>query len=74
MNLLPQVSSENLDQRYLESWNFAMHEDSSEIELHLEAHVDIGPIDCWRPPKSESPIWYLIQPGPLGMRQFLVFH
>lgn len=39
MNLLPQVSSEDLDQGDLESGNFAMHEDSSEIQLHLETDI-----------------------------------
>lgn len=39
MNLLPQVSSEDLNQGDLESGDFAMHEDSSEIQLHLETHV-----------------------------------
>lgn len=41
MNLLPQVSPKNLDQRDLEGWDFAMHEDSSEIQLHLETHVHL---------------------------------
>jgi hypothetical protein len=31
MNLLPQMSSENLDKRYLERWDFSMHEDSRQI-------------------------------------------
>lgn len=39
MNLLPQVSSEDLNQGDLEGGNFAMHEDSCEIQLHLESHV-----------------------------------
>lgn len=39
MNLLPQVSSEDLDQGDLEGGNFAMHEDSSEIQLYLETHI-----------------------------------
>lgn len=39
VNLLPQVSSEDLDQRDLEGWNFTMHEDSSKVQLHLETHI-----------------------------------
>lgn len=39
MNLLPQVSSEDLDQRDLERGDFTMHEDSSEVQLHLETHI-----------------------------------
>lgn len=41
MNLLPQVSSEDLDQGDLEGGNFAMHEDSSKIQLHLETNVHL---------------------------------
>lgn len=39
MNFLPQVSSEDLDQRDLEGWDFTMHEDSSEVQLHLETYI-----------------------------------
>lgn len=41
MNLLPQVSPEDLDQGNLEGGNFAMHENSSEIQLHLETHIHL---------------------------------
>lgn len=39
MNLLPQVSSEDLDQRDLEGRDFTVHEDSSQVQLHLETHI-----------------------------------
>lgn len=41
MNLLPQVSPEDLDQGDLECWNFAMHEDTSQIQLHLETDIHL---------------------------------
>lgn len=41
MDFLPQVSSEDLDQRDLEGWDFTMHEDSSEVQLHLETHIHL---------------------------------
>ena len=38
---LPQVSSENLNEWDLQCWNFAVHEDSGEIKLNLESHVNL---------------------------------
>jgi len=61
MNFLPQVSPENLDERYFERGNFTMHENACQIKLHLEADVDIGSIDGRRPPESESSVGNLIQ-------------
>ena len=50
MNLLPQVSTEDLDQGNLQCWDLAMHENASQIKLHLKSDVDIGSVDGWRPP------------------------
>ena len=61
VDLLPQVSSEDLDQRDLQSRNLAMHEDPSQIELHLETDIHVGSVDGWGPPERESSIWDLIQ-------------
>lgn len=47
VDLLPQVSSEDLDQGDLQSWNLSVHEDPSQIELHLETDVHIGSVDGW---------------------------
>lgn len=41
MNLLPQVSPEDLNQGNLQRWDLAMHEDSSQIKLHLETDIDL---------------------------------
>lgn len=41
MNLLPQVSSEDLNEGDLQRWDFAVHEDSGQIELHLETNVHL---------------------------------
>ena len=45
VNLLPQVSSEDLDQGDFQGWDFAVHENASEIQLDLETDVDVGPVD-----------------------------
>ena len=41
VNLLPQVSPEYLDQRNLQGWNLAVHEDTSQIQLHLKADINL---------------------------------
>lgn len=63
------MSTEDLDQRDLESRDLAVHEDTSQIELDLETDVDIGAIDRWRPPQSEATIWHLIQTRALSVRE-----
>lgn len=42
MNLLPQVSSEDLNEGDLEGWDLAVHEDSRQVQLHLETYVHLG--------------------------------
>ena len=37
------MSSENLNEGNLQGWDFAVHENSCQIELDLETNVDIGP-------------------------------
>ena len=44
MNLLPQMSSENLDEGNLQSWDLAVQENTSQIQLHLETNIDIGSV------------------------------
>lgn len=41
MDLLPQVSSEDLDERDLQCGDLAMHEDPGQVQLHLKAHVHL---------------------------------
>ena len=60
VNFLPQVGSENLDQRNLQCWNFAMHKDTSQIQLNLKPNVDISSVDGRRPPQHKSSIWNLV--------------
>ena len=45
MNLLPQMSTEHLYERNLQCRNLAMEEDAGEIELNLEADVDVRSVD-----------------------------
>lgn len=40
VNLLPQMCTEDLDQRDLECGNFAVHEDTRQVKLDLETDVD----------------------------------
>ena len=41
MNFLPQVSSEDLNERDFERWNLAVHEDSCQVKLNLETNVNL---------------------------------
>ena len=72
--LLPQVSTEDLNQTDLKGGDLAMHKDTSQIKLDLETDIYIGTVDSWTPPERESTIGNLIQTGPLCVREFLVSH
>ena len=61
MDLLPQVRAEDLNQGDFEGWDLTVHEDSSEVQLDLEANVHIGSIDGGGPPKRESPVRNLVE-------------
>lgn len=39
------MSSKDLDQRDLESRDFAVHEDTREVELHLKANVNVRAVN-----------------------------
>lgn len=41
MNLLPQVSPEDLNEGDLQRGDLAMHEDSRQVKLHLETYVHL---------------------------------
>lgn len=41
MDLLPQVSSEDLDEGDLQGGDLAMHEDARQVQLHLKAYVHL---------------------------------
>ena len=41
MNFLPQMSTENLNQGDLQSWDFTMHEYASQVKLNLETNVNL---------------------------------
>ena len=74
MDLLPQMGPEYLNQRDLQCGYLAMHEYTSQIKLHLETNVNVGPIDSRRPPQCETSIRNLIKTRSLSMRQFLIPH
>mmetsp|Transcript_33774 Transcript_33774/g.44564 ORF Transcript_33774/g.44564 Transcript_33774/m.44564 type:complete len:256 (-) Transcript_33774:445-1212(-) len=68
------MCSEDLNEGDLERGDLSMHEDSCQVELHLEADVDIAAIDRGRPPKSEPSIRDLVKTGALRMSQLFVLH
>jgi len=74
MHLLPQMCPEDLNQRNLEGRDLAMHEDAGQVELDLEADIDIGSVDCRGPPQRETTVWNLVQTRALGIGQLLVLH
>mmetsp|Transcript_39127 Transcript_39127/g.70495 ORF Transcript_39127/g.70495 Transcript_39127/m.70495 type:complete len:457 (+) Transcript_39127:2263-3633(+) len=74
MDLLPQVSSEDLNQGDLQSGDFAMHENSSQVKLDLEPNIDIGTIDSGGPPQGETTVRNLGQTGSLRIRQLFELH
>ena len=41
VDLLPEMSSKNLNERNFEGRNLAVHEDARQVELDLEAHVHL---------------------------------
>ena len=74
VDLLPQVRTEDLNQRDLERRNLAVHKDAREIELHLEADVHVGAVDRRRPPQREAAVRNLVETRTLRVRQLLVLH
>lgn len=41
VHFLPEVSSENLDERDLQSRDLAVHEDARQVQLHLKTDVHL---------------------------------
>ena len=74
MDLLPKMRSEDLNQGDLQCGDLSMHENPCQIQLDLEADVNVGTVDRWRPPQSESTVRNLSQSRSLGVRQLLEFH
>lgn len=48
------------------------HEDTGEVQLHLEAHVHVGAVDGRRPPQREAAVRDLVQTTALRVGQLLV--
>jgi len=44
------MRSEYLNQRDLQRGDLTMHEDSSQIQLHLEPYIHVGPVNRRTPP------------------------
>ena len=47
VNLLPQMGSENLNERDLERGDLSVQEDTRKIQLDLETDIDVGAVDGW---------------------------
>ncbi len=71
VHLLPQVSPEDLDQGDLEGGDLAVHEDASQIQLHLETHINIGTVDGGGV-KRLLGIWF--RPDLCALVSFLYLH
>lgn len=74
MYLLPQMGTENLDERDLKRRDLAMQEDTGQIQLDLEPNVNVGSINRGRPPKGEATVRDLVKTGALGVGELLEFH
>eukprot|EP00906_Rhabdomonas_costata_P036699 RCo051448 len=68
------MGTEDLDQGDLQGGQLAVHEDPGEVELHLEPHVDVGPVDGGAPPQGETAVGDLVQPTALRVGELLVLH
>ena len=74
VDLLPEVRAEDLNERNLQRRNLAVHEDARQVELDLEADVDVGAVDRRAPPEREAPVRDLVEATALRVRQLLVLH
>jgi hypothetical protein len=74
MDLLPQMGTEDLNQRNLERRDLAVQKDTSQVKLDLETNIDIGTVYCRRPPECEPTIWNLVETGPLCIGEFFELH
>mmetsp|Transcript_3442 Transcript_3442/g.12110 ORF Transcript_3442/g.12110 Transcript_3442/m.12110 type:complete len:287 (+) Transcript_3442:2278-3138(+) len=74
VHLLPKMGAEDLDKRDLESGDLAVHEDACQVELHLEADVDVGPVDRRRPPEGEAAVRDLVETRALRVGELLELH
>jgi hypothetical protein len=68
------MGTEDLYERDFQSRDFAMQENTCQIQLHLETHIHVGSVNGWRPPESEATIGYLIQTRSLSIGQLLELH
>jgi hypothetical protein len=74
VDFLPEMGSEDLDQRDLQGRDLAVHENTRQVKLDLETNVHVRTVDRRRPPQCESTIWDLVQTRSLGMSKFFVSH
>mmetsp|Transcript_1930 Transcript_1930/g.3398 ORF Transcript_1930/g.3398 Transcript_1930/m.3398 type:complete len:226 (+) Transcript_1930:445-1122(+) len=68
------MGAEDLDERDLEGGDLTMHKDACEIELDLEADIDIGTVDGGTPPEGETTVGDLIETRALGVGELLETH
>jgi hypothetical protein len=51
-----------------------VHEDAGQVELHLEADVDVGAVYGGRPPEGEAAVGDLVEARALGVGELFEFH
>lgn len=68
------ISSRNKQTKNSCGSYLAMHKDAGQIQLNLETHIHISPINSRTPPKGKPSIRNLIQATPLRIGQLLVLH
>jgi len=66
------MGTEDLNERDLQGWDLAVHENTSQIQLDLETDVDVGTVDSRTPPKREATVRNLVQTGTLRVGEFFV--
>ncbi len=74
VDLLPQMRTEDLDERNLQRGNLAVQEDTGKVQLNLETDVHVCSVDGWGPPEGEATVRDLVQTGPLGVGELLELH
>lgn len=66
------MGTEDLNERDLEGWNLAVHENTGQIQLDLETDVHVRTVNGRTPPKCEATVRNLVQTGTLRVGELLV--
>ena len=61
-----------MDERDFQGGDFTVHEHARQVQLDLEAHVHVGPVDGGRPPQREAAVGDLVQARALSVGELFV--